>query len=366
MKSITVIKAICFFVLFACKCSLSISQTIVKGQIVPGKSYSLELWVYDINQDKYQLDRKLDLTANGKFHFEIPESPNLYKLWLNGKGLVFINDGDTNIDIQIDLNNEASPFKITGSTASNHLIQYFHKVEELQKKYLFPLEPKLKAALKSNDQSLIEAVEKEHQENLVIFAQTLYQEISNMGSSLAVFAIIRTLDFNKYLKYIEVMEKQFSKGRPHSSFNTKIQEWIKDAKRLAIGANAPEIILSITKDNQLQKLSSLKGKLTLVDFWASWCLPCRKENRELKPLYEQYHAKGFEIWSISTDEKRAAWERALQKDGLTWLNSLVTDKKIEETYQVLSLPTNFLIDAQGRIIAKNIKAKDLEEYLKKL
>ncbi len=116
-------------------------------------------------------------------------------------------------------------------------------------------------------------------------------------------------------------------------------------------------------------LASLKGKYVLVDFWASWCGPCRKENPNVVKAYNQYRDKNFEIVGVSLDDKKANWMKAIDADKLTWIH--VSDLKgwqneAAKMYAVAAVPMNFLLDKNGKIIAKNLRGEDLEKKLAEL
>ena len=137
---------------------------------------------------------------------------------------------------------------------------------------------------------------------------------------------------------------------------------------LDIGKVAPDFELNDTKGNPL-KLSSLRGKVVLLDFWASWCGPCRRENPNVKRLYEKYHDKGFDVLSVSLDRKRAAWLKAIDDDGLPWHH--ISDIKgwqceAAQLYKVRSIPATFLLDKDGRIIAKGLRGPLLAQKLKEI
>ncbi len=143
------------------------------------------------------------------------------------------------------------------------------------------------------------------------------------------------------------------------------------------GAKAPDIEL-IGPDGKTVKLSKLKGKMVLIDFWASWCGPCRHENPNVVEAYNKYksqkfnNAKGFEVFSISLDRNEEAWKKAIADDKLTWKNH-GWDKNgaVSNTYKVYSIPSGFLVDGEGVIVAKGQELRGmglhlaLDKHLKK-
>jgi thiol-disulfide isomerase/thioredoxin len=133
----------------------------------------------------------------------------------------------------------------------------------------------------------------------------------------------------------------------------------------AIGKPAPEFTGSTT-DGKAVAVFSFRGKYTLVDFWASWCGPCRAENPAVVKAYRKYHPKGFAILGDSLDETKPEWVAAIRKDGLSWTQ--VSDLKgwqssIAALYGVKGIPMNFLLDKDGKIIGKGLRAMDLEDKL---
>ena len=141
---------------------------------------------------------------------------------------------------------------------------------------------------------------------------------------------------------------------------------------LNIGNKAPELAYENPNGKKL-KLSSLKGKLVLIDFWASWCGPCRRENPNLVSAYQKYtkknfkQGKGFEIYSLSIDSKQKAWVNAINKDELFW-QFHVSDlggwqSEGSNKYGIRKIPSNVLIDGKGIIIAKNLKGAALHRFL---
>lgn len=136
-----------------------------------------------------------------------------------------------------------------------------------------------------------------------------------------------------------------------------------------VGNSAPEIRL-VGQNGDTLKLSKLRGKVVLIDFWASWCGPCRKENPNVVEVYNKYkktrfkNAKGFEVFSVSLDREETAWKNAIKTDGLIWKNH-VWDKenKAGTTYSVQFIPSAFLVDGEGKIVAKGEDCRGLQLHV---
>lgn len=153
-----------------------------------------------------------------------------------------------------------------------------------------------------------------------------------------------------------------------SYYGKKLADIKEQMKTTAIGAFAPDFSLP-NAEGKLISLSTYKGKITLIDFWASWCGPCRAENPNVVKAYQKYHEKGFEILGVSLDDKKEKWLQAIQSDQLNWAH--VSDLKgwessINATYGISSIPANYLLDTEGRILAKNLRGDKLQQKLGEL
>ncbi|MBX3100955.1 MAG: redoxin domain-containing protein [Bacteroidetes bacterium] len=157
---------------------------------------------------------------------------------------------------------------------------------------------------------------------------------------------------------------------PNSEYTPMLQNNLKQiGSSIRIGKPVPEIEEK-GADGKTYKLSDLKGKVVLLDFWASWCGPCRKENPFVVSVYEKYKDKGFTVFSVSLDRTEDAWKMAIEKDQLAWPYH-VSDlgfwqSKHAKAYGVSSIPSTFLLDREGRVVAKNLRGPALEAKVKEL
>ncbi|MEY4955230.1 MAG: hypothetical protein RI981_1315 [Bacteroidota bacterium] len=192
--------------------------------------------------------------------------------------------------------------------------------------------------------------------------------IPSMGTHLVALWATNFLPADKELALLEEIGERFRKVKPNHPQVKPFLENLKRLKGVTIGSEAPEIALP-TPAGPIMRLSDLRGKYVLIDFWASWCGPCRRENPNVIKTYAAYKDKGFEIFGVSLDQDKAAWTNAIAKDQLTWPH--VSDLQYwnsvaAQAYQVSSIPMTFLLDPQGKIIAKGLRGDSLNQYLSNL
>jgi thiol-disulfide isomerase/thioredoxin len=192
--------------------------------------------------------------------------------------------------------------------------------------------------------------------------------IPQMGSHLVALWATNFLPAEKEMASLEDIANRLAKARPN---HPQVKQFVANLQRLQgvnEGVIAPEINLATPEGPNLA-LSSLRGKYVLIDFWASWCGPCRRENPNVVKTYAAYKDKGFEIYGVSLDQDREAWLKAIEKDQLVWKH--VSDLKYwssagAQAYQVNSIPQTFLLDKEGRILAKGLRGAALDQYLAQL
>ncbi|SMD13400.1 TlpA disulfide reductase family protein [Pedobacter nyackensis] len=194
-----------------------------------------------------------------------------------------------------------------------------------------------------------------------------YKYIRKYPASLAILHIMRPQFDVMNFKQLKEMKALFSPKLAYSDVYTKLTEQLnKKQGEFLVGQQAPDFTLSDLSGKPVS-LSALKGKYVVLDFWASWCTPCRAANQKIKPIYEKYQNSGFEMISVSMDDKKDLWQAAVKKDDLPWLQTSeltgIKESSVAKKYSVTSLPTVFLLDRAGKVIAQNISEKELEEIL---
>jgi len=165
-----------------------------------------------------------------------------------------------------------------------------------------------------------------------------------------------------YVSYAKQYVEQFPNSEKAALFASEIQK----LGSTLIGSEAPDLKLK-SPDGKEIALSSLKGKVVLIDFWASWCGPCRRENPNVVRVYNQYKDKGFTVYSVSLDKEMDKWKQAITQDNLAWPNH-VSDLEgwqsdAAKAYGVSAIPKTFLIDSKGMIIGKDLRGEQLEQKL---
>ncbi|PWJ56958.1 peroxiredoxin [Dyadobacter jejuensis] len=193
--------------------------------------------------------------------------------------------------------------------------------------------------------------------------------IPEMGTSLvALFAANNFLNPETDLNILKKLASDYEKVTPTPTLAQGFIGQIKRMTGVAIGELAPDFTLPNPEGEEIS-LSSLRGQYVLIDFWASWCGPCRQENPNVVRMYNKFKSKGFDIYGVSLDKEAGAWKNAIKKDGLTWKHGSdlkFWNSEVAQTYGVRAIPATFLLDKEGKIIAKNLRGTALEAKLAEL
>jgi peroxiredoxin len=209
------------------------------------------------------------------------------------------------------------------------------------------------------------------------------RNISSLSSLMALYQQIGPRsyvlnpqeDFNYFEKVDSALMANYPNSEPVKSLHSQVEEIRKQmeadkagTERLAVGNKAPEIALP-TPQGDTVALSELRGNYVLLDFWASWCKPCRVENPNLVKAYKRFGNENFEIYQVSLDKNRKDWVNAIEKDNLDWYH--VSDLKFwnssaAQTYNIRSIPANYLLNTKGEIIDKNLRGDALQAKLNEI
>jgi thiol-disulfide isomerase/thioredoxin len=189
--------------------------------------------------------------------------------------------------------------------------------------------------------------------------------VANPSSYVAVEEVRNYFSYNPDADKLQGIYNGFSPEIKDSKEGKLLKKTLDAALLTGVGRPAPAFVQANAKGKPIT-LSSFKGQYVLVDFWASWCGPCRMENPNVLKSYRQYHPKGFTVLGVSLDDEKGKWLEAVRKDGLPWMQ--VSDLKgwknaVAVLYGVEGIPMNYLVDKEGKIVAKGLRGDDLDKKL---
>ena len=313
----------------------------------------------------FQLDTNT-LSASGDFVLEGFVREKTFAMLSLGpnQNIFLILDTNSHIQLEIDATDLAG-YKVKGSEESEELLGVIGISNKYQKEMMqyrtalqnnpnmdevqrSQIEVEISRIIKSADKEVDDLVSKSKNPMVYVFVVEIMQ--ANLSPA--------TQD-----KMLEILSKS-----PLTSWAQLSKAKLEADRKLAIGQPAPEISLADTSGKQIP-LSSLRGKVVLIDFWAAWCGPCRRENPRIVALYQQYKSKGFEIYGVSLDRNLSDWKTAIHADRITWPQ--VSDLKYWQNaaarlYNISSIPSTVLLDKEGNIVAKNLRGAELEQKIAEL
>lgn len=336
-------------------------QVTIEGKVAkPQKGY-----IYLDKMGMEKLERIDSTTADpqGNFTFAVQvSSPSFYVLnfYNSQQGELILNGGTVRVEAD-----GASPFglfKVHGCKDNEFLAAY----QQLSRKIRQESDSIKKLMLTGQSDGV--QLEQAHAAFVSSATARVKQLLESHEPSIVSIVAAGMLDPDHEMAYLLDLHKKLDAAFPGSEYVAYFGNQLNQLSRMAIGQPAPEISLP-APDGQVVALSSLRGKYVLIDFWASWCGPCRQENPNVVRMYNRFKDKDFEIFGVSLDDNRDKWLGAIAKDGLGWTH--VSDLKnwkspVVQLYRVEGIPLTILIDKEGVIIDKNLRGQALEERLNNL
>ena len=343
----------------------------IKG-IENGKTVTLEVQDQVTGQLKPIDTVKIE---NGKFTFigsaKEPEMHLIQVEKVEGKIPFILENGDIDMVINKD---SISITKVTGTYNNDELTSYKENGMKIQKKMMkFQKDnmAKMTEAQQKNDTVIMNSLRKEYSKFQEEFA-TQSEEYLNTHPKAFISALIIEGMFNQMIpdvskikKYYTALDKSIKDTKHGKNIKTKLDQLTKPVAAVGateVGSIAPDFIAPSPNGKPISLKESL-GKVTIIDFWASWCKPCRAENPANVAMYNELHAKGLNIIGVSLDKDAAKWKEAIVKDKLTWnqiSNLKEFDDPIALTYNIQQIPSTLVLDASGKIIAKDLRGAELK------
>lgn len=321
----------------------------------------------------YEGNAKIDsafLNESDEFRFRRSAiEPRIYTLDVGEAQYLFILKNGETVEFATDLGKDPLAYTVTGSDASikiQTLSTIRSKYEALSREIEEEFTTSVKADPKAEEE-IREVSYAKFQDMLTQSGTETLAFANENKDNLAGFYAILSLDPSLYetemIAYADEVKKKFPDNSTVQSFVNHMAE----LKVLAVGQKAPEFD-SIDPNGKVVKLSDFKGQYTLLDFWASWCGPCRQENPNIVEQFEKYKDKGFTVFGVSLDDSRSAWLKGIKDDKLNWtqVSDLQRwDSEPAQLYKINAIPASFIIGPDGTILAKNLRGKALGEFLAK-
>lgn len=344
--------------------------------------FSLEGKMYNNNQENIHLLRAtglnasefvvvdtLSIAADGTFSASLSLEPNFYKLRINDSlDVPIVADSGQNITINFKSDSE---FEISGSPDTDLFEEYEEYRMGILREIVYPIRGQLddlRAQNNPDDAHRIEELGTWVLKAEASYRDTLIYAVQKMGTSIAIYPTMVRWNGDKNMDYYEELATNFSAEHKGLEVAELISEKVRILKQISIGGKVSEFT-ALNPSGEEKSLYNNLGTYTLIDFFGSWCGPCRSESEHLGRMYNQYRDAGFEIFGFGIEFERESWLRALDQDNRTWTNVSTVDgyeSTIAADYAITALPKNFLVDENGIIVAKDLHGKELEEKLAEL
>lgn len=279
-------------------------------------------------------------------------------------GEFILDSGTTTINCHVDSINKLIA---KGTNEQNQYAEFKQKTALLREQINAAVGEQYRLS-KSKDKKLIMAATQKYNRYVDQLGAAVLNHVKQYPSSETSALIIAKFAFKQDVNLLQPLYTLLSPTVQQSAFGKVVEQKLLSSDRTAVGKIAPDFSLP-DMNGKSHLLSNYRGKFILIDFWASWCGPCRRENPHLLNTYLKYKSKNFEILGISMDSNKKNWQEAVKEDGLPWvhLSDLKANKgEIKSMYGINQIPMNFLLDKDGKIVARNLIGVELEAKLAQL
>ena len=360
--------AVIFIVGVMAGCSQSNSQGQKEGISITGAILNPSPGL--ITVDKMMRDRTepidtIYVNDDNTFNYVFNGEAGYYRInFFNVQAATIILDQD-DLTINFDGNNATGNIMPEGSREMIQIEEFYTTVNEKFGAKEQEINAAFVAANQAGDTAGADEARDQYMEMIKEKQAFSAELIRTYDVNLATFQLVSALDKDSQLELKDSLAQALNKKYPGRFYIEDLVAGMEKARATAVGVVAPEINLP-NPEGEIVTLSSLKGSVVLVDFWAQWCKPCRKENPNVVKAYNKYKDKGFTVYGVSLDRTKEKWVQAIEEDGLTWTH--VSDLQYfnsvaAQTYGVQSIPFSILLDRDGKIIAKNLRGQGLEDAL---
>ncbi len=313
---------------------------------------------------------------NGKVTFTgNVESPDLYLLSIDGVqgGVPIVLENE---EISIQFYKDSLMASVVSGSHENDIFKLYKDISDPIRAKNQSMGQEFMAARTAGDSAKMTAIQEEFQKIVDAGNIENLEAMKKHNDAVTSAAILENLLKTKGVDNTKAQEiyDNFTEPVKNSRIGKSINDLLVSTKATAIGSMAPEFTAP-NPEGKMIALKDIKGKVTIIDFWAAWCGPCRRENPNVVKVYEKYHDKGLEIVGVSLDgnprqkDAKSEWIAAIEKDGLTWhqvSNLNYFDDPVAKQYNIQSIPATFILDAEGKIIAKNLRGSALEAKMAEL